>query len=312
MALKHKTLFAGLIGLITGAMWDEDHPVDAGGVTMEGGTATPAAEPGKLKLWARKLAGRILPASVDPNGMATWMQPFMGRNRVGMVLPIGNTSSQLPTVIGLPAAATVGTATSRTVETTSFFKSLRRFGYVSAATAGSIAAYRFGLTSMFWRGNAAGLGGFTLVMRVGASDAATVAGARLFVGISAGTINTIDPSTYSNMVCLGHDSADSTMHIMHNDGTGTATKINLGADFPANTLSEDVYELMLFCAPNSASMSYQVTRLNRPDIAPATGEITTDLPENTALMMPSIVRGNGPTALAVGFDLMGIYIETDN
>lgn len=309
MSLKHATPSSA--APLAPAKWDEDHVIDANGANMTAGAsipATPAA--GKIALWARTIAGRNLPASVDENGLACWMQPFLGRNRIGMVQAVGNSSAQL-TNWGIANTSIVGTATSRSVATTNFFTSLRRIGYVSSSTAGNLAKLTLSITSQFWRGNSAGLGGFTMVARWGTSDAATVASARTFVGMSAGSLNTLDPSTYTQLVGVGADSADSNLQIITNDGTGTATKIDLGANFPANTLSTDAYELMLFCPPNGSSIYYQVTRLGT-SVTPATGTISTDLPDATALMTPVIQRCNGPTALAVGLDFMHLYLETDN
>lgn len=314
MTVKHnKVSSAGASSdptLVGGTDWNDDHVVDSGGINMSASGTTPTTPAaGKIAMWARTIAGRNLPASVDENGLAVWMQPFLGRNRIGMVQAMGNSSAQL-TNWGIANTSVVGTATSRSVATTNFFTSLRRIGYVSSATAGNLAKLTLSLTSQFWRGNAAGLGGFTMVARWGTSDAATVSGARTFVGMSAGSLNTLDPSTYTQLIGVGADSADSNLQIITNDGTGTATKIDLGANFPANTLSTDAYELMLFCPPNGSSISYQVTRLGTAYVA--TGTITTDLPDATSLMTPVIQRCNGPTALAVGLDFMHLYMETDN
>jgi hypothetical protein len=280
---------------------------DKGAITMPV-IATPAAPAAdRLSIFAANRGGRLLPKSFGPAGLDTVLQPNIFGNSIGWFRPVGNSTTI--SLMGLNNTAS-GTATSRTVATTSLLASTRRAGFVSAATAGSSAGTRHG-SGQFWRGNAAGLGGFFFVARFGMSDAAAVAGARSFIGLSAtaGVLSNADPSTNTNIVGVGHDGADSNLSIIHNDGTGTATKVALGANFLANTLSADLYELALFAAPNGADVGYRVERLNTGDVA--SGTLTTDLPANTALLSPQLWRNNGATALAVGIDVVSQYIETD-
>jgi hypothetical protein len=188
--------------------------------------------------------------------------------------------------------------------------SMKRLGYVSAATAGASCGARLGALQ-FWRGNGSGLGGFTLIARFGISDALAVANARMFVGLRAATvvIGNVQPNTLLNIIGVGCLAGETNLSIYHNDGSGTATAINLGANFPTNTLSTDAYELALFCAPNGSEVSYAVRRLNTA--FEASGTITTDIPANTQLLAPQLWRNNGGTTLAVGLDMMSVYIETD-
>ena len=99
-------------------------------------------------------------------------------------------------------------------------------------------------------------------------------------------------------------------------GSVAQTPISLGANFPANTLSTDAYELALFAPANQTGIYYEVTRLNTGNVA--TGAITTDgaaitLPAPTALLTYSWnYRTNNATALSVGLDIMSDYIETDD
>ena len=70
-----------------------------------------------------------------------------------------------------------------------------------------------------------------------------------------------------------------------------------------------MYELILFAAPNGSTVNYQATRLNTGDVA--TGTLSTDLPVNTQFLSPQVWRNNGATALAVGIDIVHVYVETD-
>lgn len=314
MALKHTFVSAKADGgdatLVQPSSWNADHVVDGDGLAIVADTSTPTApSAGKVTLFGKLLAGRSLPGIIGPSGLDSLLQPFFGRNKIGMWNALGNTSSGPVSNFGLPAPTYSGSPTARVVATASLATSMRRIGVVSAATAGSIARATTGALQ-FFRGDAAGKGGFFAVWRFIPSDAATVADARTFVGLAGSSFGNVNPSSLLNMIGMGTDNGDATFSIMHNDGAGTATKIALGANFPDHALSDDVYELALFCAPNAATVSYQVTRLNTGDTA--SGDITTDLPASTTLMFPQFGRNNSTTALAVGLDVVGLYMESDN
>lgn len=314
MALKHAKTSGKTDGgdatLVQPSDWNGDHVIDSDGATLATRIDNPSApSAGNIVLFGRVLAGGALPAFIGPSGVASALQPFIGRNRIGIWAPIGN-SSGVPGSLGINAVSGTGAVTARNVATTNYFTTAQRNGYVSTGTAGSTAGFRLDKLQ-FWIGSSAGLGGFRTVIRFGCSDAATVADARTFVGMTGATtaIGNVNPSTLTNIIGVGTDSGESTLSIMHNDGSGTATKISLGANFPDHTLSTDLYELALFCAPNGSEVGYQVTRLNTGDVA--SGTITTDLPANTQLLAPQGWRNNGTTALAVGVDLINAYFEKD-
>lgn len=283
--------------------------VAAVGTSQLNDVATPSTPTGAVVMFGRNVAGRVLPAFVGPSGLNSILQPSFARNKIGYWAPIGN-STGLPLADGIAAPTSTGTATARNVATTNLLTSMRRLGYVSTAVAGNSCGARLAVLQ-FWRGNGAGLGGFTLVTRFGVSDAAIVANSRMFVGMQAATtaIGNVEPTTLLNIVGVGCNAGVTNLFIMHNDGAGAATTIDLGANFPSQTLSTDVYELALFCAPNGANIGYRVERLNTAFVA--SGTITTDMPANTQLLAPQLWRNNGATALAVGLDLMSLYIETD-
>ena len=313
MALKHAIVWAANGAKISGDDWNSgDHVVDGGGMLMNS-TVSPPAVPsaGNALFFARQKAGGVLPAFIGPSGLDFSLQPFLGGNAVSVWAPVGNTNSNSVSAFGTLAPSFTGTATQRNVNVTgSMLTAAKRTGCVSAATAGSTAMIRSQVGGQYSRGSSAGIGGFRAVFRFGCSDAATVAGARTFVGMSATSFSNIDPSTMVNMIGIGTDNGDSTFSIFHNDDTGTATKIPLGANFPDHTLSQDLYELAVFCAPNSDRIGWEVTRLNTGHVA--RGVATTDLPNATASLNPSFNRNNNATALAVAIDLVRLYIETDN
>ncbi len=274
-----------------------------------------SAENGHIALYAGSLGGRLMPRYVGPSGLDTALQPFIARNKVGYWCPPGGAAT-LPGVFGYTALTAVGTATTRTVTTTNVFTRMRRLGYVSAASAGSLASLRVAVAQVTT--GTGSLGGFHKVCRFGISDAADVAGARMFVGMAVSTSapTNVEPSTLTNCIGVGHRSADTNLHIFYG-GSSAQTPINLGANFPSNTRNTDAYDLTLF-APVSGDaagkVGWQVTRLGTEHVAsgwidPAGGVA---LPGSTTLMTYMwAYRTNNATALAVGLDLMSDYIETD-
>jgi len=274
-----------------------------------------APSAGTMRLYAKELAGRVLPRYIGPSGLDSFLQPLMARNKIGYWCPPGN-STVLPGVMGYTAPTTVGTTTARNITTANQLARMRRIGFVSATTVGSLASTRVAVAQITL-GNGSGLGGFMKVIRFATSDAATVSGARMFVGISATTTapTNVEPSTLINSVGVGHGAADTNLKLYYG-GSSAQTPIDLGANFPANTLSADVYELALYSSPNTAgTVSYEVTRLNTGDVA--TGDLTgtsgVQLPAPTTLMTYHwAYRTNNATALAVGLDIVSDYIETDS
>ena len=143
-----------------------------------------------------------------------------------------------------------------------------------------------------------------------ASDPSTVANARCFIGMvnTGAAVGNVNPSTLTHMVGIGADTGDANLQIMHNDGSGTATKVNLGSGFPANTLSADAYEAFFTVANDGASIAYTVRNLCTGNTA--SGTISTDLPAAEKTLAPQLWRNNGTTALAVNIDVMQFAVQT--
>ncbi len=268
--------------------------------------AVPSTDYGTI--FMKKIAGRMMAAQVGPSGLDTTLQANLGGNKVAVWMPPGG-STTVPGVFGMAALSATGTATSRAIATTNLLTRMTRLGYVSAATAGALAGVRE-TVAKYTTGAGPGLGGFFARYRFGVSDPATVAGARMFVGLDAITAapTNIDPSTKVNCIGVGQIAASNNLHIIYGNATAK-TPIDLDAAFPANT-NADPYELSLF-APPAGGCYWQVHRLNTPFVA--TGFLpSTEVPIATQLMCHQLWRCNNATARAVGLDVCGIYIETDH
>ena len=268
--------------------------------------AVPDADYGTI--FIKKIAGRAMAAQIGPSGLDTTLQANLGGNKVAMWMPSGGTATA-PGVFGMVALTAAGTATPRSVAVTNLLTRMTRIGYVSAATAGALAGVREA-AAKYTTGAGPGLGGFFARYRFGVSDAATVAGARMFIGLDALTAapTNTDPSTKINCIGVGQIATSDNLHIIRGNATAK-TPIDLGANFPANT-NGGAYELNLF-APPAGGCYWQVRRLNTT--FEATGFLpSTEIPIATQLLCHQLWRCNNATALAVGLDVCGIYIETDH
>ena len=293
----------------------------AGTSAFEGGGGTtdpldlsasnPSAPPANtVRMFGRKVAGRMYPAFVAPSGLDSSIQPFLARNKVGYWCPPGNANTA-PGVLGFTAPTVTGfTATARNVATTNRFTRMRRLGYVTAAIAGAVGQWRQ-VVAQYTTGGASGNGGFQYIVRFGISDAAVVAGARMFMGLrSVVTPTNVEPSTLTQCIGVGHGSADTNMRLYYG-GSAAQPSIDLGTGFPID-LSTTPYELAVSSPPNETRLDWEVTNLNTGGVL--TGSITgaaTVLPLETTLIGPWGYRTNNATALAVGLDVMSAYIYTD-
>lgn len=291
--------------------WNAEHVIDD--FLDFPAIATPAAPAANVvRLFGRNLGGRILPAIRGPSGIDTPLQPFLGRNKTAMFNVAGN--GGVDTQFGLPVTAT-GTAQTTTVVTTSTLGYFRRREWaVTTAAATAVVGLR-GSAQMFGLGGtAAGRGGFFLVWRWGIGRGATVATHRAFCGMrgAAAAPTDVNPSTLLNLCGMGYDSADTQIQFMHNDGTGAATKIPLGASFPKPAVNDStMYEIILFAPPGTTqSLSYLITNLLTGDTA--SGVVTTDLPDTTTLLNLDSYVSVGGTSSTIGIVNSGFYIETDN
>lgn len=284
--------------------WNEDHVLDAE-FTMPAvaSPATPAAD--KLNVFARKLGGRMMLAQIGPSGLDTTFQPNLGGNKCALWMPPGGATT-VPGVFGMAALTATGTATARTVATTNLLTRMTRLGYVSAATAAALAGAREAVAK-YTTGAGSGLGGFYVRYRFAPSDAANVAGARMFVGLSAstGAPTNVEPNTLVNSLGVCQLSTSSNLQI-YGAGASAGTPVDLGAGFPANG-NVAAYELTMF-SPAAGGCMWQVTRLDTGATAEGTFAA---VPLGTVLLCHQLWRTNNATALAVGLDICGIYIETD-
>ncbi len=304
------TLGAGTeVAVAVGTGWDIGMDIQSGGLQLaaQNDPAAPAA--GNLRIYAKDIAGRVMPKWIGPSGVDTPMQASLGFNRVSMIMPAGGTT--LTTFVGGfgTTFTNTGTAANPTPTTTSHLSSIRRATFSSGATAGTVASHRQSVQQV-WRGNAAGRGGFFYTIRFGTS--ALVAGNRGFVGLSdvITAPTNVDPltSTAGNKVGVGFNTNTGNWQLIANVAAAAPTVTDLGATLPLNTT--DIYELALFSAPNGTSIGYRLKNITTN--ASVSGSLASNIPANTIFLAPHFWITNNTTAAAAILNFSGWYLESDN
>lgn len=267
-------------------------------------TTVPATPTAGATHFTRKRSGQRRLSSVSPAGLVAEMQPSLDRQAAGWLRPLGN--GTVVSANGLAATA-IGTATAANWANSSFLASVRRISYISAAAAGSSGGVKHNVLQ-WWRGNAAGLGGFYFCCRFGfASIPATW---RMFVGMYGSTTSptNADPSSQINLIGIGKDAADTALQFMNNDGTSTATKSSSGLVLP---VANDVWEARIYAAPNSSQIDMSIEKLTAAGVIAEYTYSSTDLPATTQGLLPILWANNGTTAAVIDPHLVGMYLETD-
>lgn len=182
---------------------------------------------------------------------------------------------------------------------------------VTTVSASAVSGFRINATFIS-RGDVSNAGGFYLKMRWRPATGQTVATHRAFAGVrgSAAAPTDVNPSTLTNIIGMGWDSGDTNIQMMHNDGTGTATRIGLGSNFPRPTADRsNLYDIEIYAPRNGSEVRYRVTNVLTG--AETFGTITTDLPASSTLMTPLIYNSVGGTSSVIGTAIGSLFLVTE-
>lgn len=277
--------------------------------------SAPAAD--TLRVYARKLAGRMVPKWMPPSGVDNPMQSALYGNNIVMYVP--NTGTTAGINFGTPWA--VGTTVAHPAPTAGIYTQMKRTTSTNVVTTTN---QTLGVSSIvstaaqFWIGNSAGLGGFFFFARFGIETltAASPNATRLFVGLQSGTTSVLASDTIPAISCVGlwHDTTDgaNVINLLTKNGT-TATKNALtGAPSTPYTTGQ-AYDFYMYCKPADNVIYYRLDNFNTSTIL-VDSSVNTTLPANTTFMGPVVGMSNGTaniTAATVGIGVNRIYIESD-
>lgn len=284
--------------------------IDAGNLKLVS-TSDPTAPTGGVLLYSKSLAGRHLPKIIGPSGIDTIMQVGLSGNAIALVAPSNTTTAPTQTGITLTSSGTL--SSQLTIASANPWQATWRKRYASAATAGSVAGSRTAYTQ-YWRGNAAGFGGFWFRTQIGQN--LNVNGAQCFVGLCASTSVLATTagavSALVNCVGIGYDTTDASTgnwQLFHNDGSGTCTKVDLGTDAARNTTHG--YDLIIFCTSNAPSEIFVRVVNVHTGVTVIDTSISTNIPAVNVGMAYKSEMNNGAVASAVNIEIAKLYIDTD-
>lgn len=191
-----------------------------------------------------------------------------------------STTTASPQTLGVAVPTASATLVARSVANTNFASKVIGIGVTaSVVSSGRYSGLRG--SALLWYLGA----GFRFVASFNISDTAYGAGCRQFYGMQGSTADltftdAILVDSLINCIGVGSDALDTNLQIFHNDGTGLCTKIDLGANFPANrtvgAISTTIYDVQILNEPNQTNVHYRV--VNNETGAVATGTINSNLP----------------------------------
>lgn len=284
-------------------------------------TADPSApSDGTLRVYAKKIAQRHFLKMIGPAGVDSAFQTALFQNRILMFVPsTGTTGTGSGCGLG-PVWTSGGTVSHPTPSSTSpaISHQMRRTRYANVVTTtnqtlGIKAAAADTLN--YWRGNAAGLGGFFFAARfiVELYPAATV---RVFAGLTASSgTHVVASDTVLNNTCgLWHDTTDPSSGVgAFNFVTRDASTTTKQAITLANAIAAgNSYDFYMFCPPNGSTIYWRLDDVVN-GVTYENSTVTT-LPSATAFMGPQCAMSNGTanvTVTTVAIGIAGVYTESD-
>jgi hypothetical protein len=243
---------------------------------------------------------------------------YKRRYRVDAI-PGGTTFNYLG---GLTAFTATGTATAGTLATTNLHQSMPRVeAAVTTAAVGAVAGWRAG-QNIFRTGGGSGAlpyaGGFRFLMRFGIGRGiAANTNRRLFAGLSSSTVapTNVDPSTITNIIGVGADTADTNWQFMLR-GAGAVLKADTGIAKAVGADNEAFFELEIFARTNNGSdpqpviISFKDCTNGFPS-GNYGQEFTTNLPLGSVFLGPRVWGSTGATSATIGITLMEIITDIE-
>jgi hypothetical protein len=275
----------------------------------------PAAPTDTLYFYARKISGRVMPKWTPPSGLDNPVQAALFGNNIVMYMP--NTGTTVGLNLGTPWVAG-GTVSHPTPSSTSpaIVNQMKRTRLANIVTTTNQV---LGISSMasgvqqFWRGNAAGLGGFFFFTRfiVELWPAATV---RLFAGLSDQTTAVVASDTLAGNLCgllhITTDAATVLNFVTRNGSSSTSAAITLTGALAAG----QAFDFYMYAKPNDSTIYYRLDDVNAGTTL-VDSSATATLPTATAFMGPQVHMSNGTANTTVTTTAIGInriYVESDH
>jgi hypothetical protein len=262
-----------------------------------------------INILSKKIAGRSLPSFIDSSGVEYALMPSIGSVRYAYASAIG--SSTVLSTFGLTLTQ-VGTAGSSTPSFDSIYNSIRKANYsITIPSTSAVVSVRTS-GSNYGRGAVPNAGGFYQVFTFGCASGMSNLSKRLFCGMRAGSATSdVSPTTLTDIIGVGFDSGDSNFSFIHNDSSGTATKVDLGVNFPVPTVDAvNAYSVLLFSYPNGDDIYYEFKDIVNGNTI--SGSVNTDIPSQSTALLSYLYASVGGVSSVIGVSFMSLVIETNN
>jgi hypothetical protein len=200
---------------------------------------------------------------------------------------------------GIVLAAT-GTATAYAAANSSRVAAIPAVeALVTTAATTAVAGFRINALP-FRLGQIGGVGGLYMRGLIKNATGASTTTTRGFFGLrgASSAPTDVNPSSLTNIVGLGWDSGDANLSIIYNDASGTASKLNLGANFPRPTADRSAAWDFTILSDGSGNVYWAVSGLANG--ATASGVLTTDLPAGNTLLTYNSYISVGGTSAVIG------------
>lgn len=268
------------------------------------------------------IAGAFMPTMKGSNIKERMIAPLQGWTRFSSIT--GNSGAatiSIGTSHWTGGSCTLQGATGWSTANTNYVTRQCATQFISSAAAGNYGGfYTSGSASaQLYLGDGAGLGGFLFGLRFIPCD--TITDALMFVGLSTSTSAPTGaaPDALTNCIGVAKLAGSANLHIVYG-GSAAQTAIDLGANFPANGVKTNVYEIQIFSDTNdNTQVGYRVVRNpNGPsNNFEASGWLTnttpgTTLPASTAGLGPRAYRHNNATATAAVIAIVSGYAVSDH
>jgi hypothetical protein len=259
----------------------------------------------QLALFARSRAGRMLLHMMGPAGIDVACQPALFGNNIVFWMP--TTGTNVATGLGtLWTARNSGTSAAKShpaLATTNDLTTLKTALFGTGTTATGTSGEQSDL--QFFRGNAAGRGGWFFATRFGLS---AVSGTyRIFLGLSATNAAwSAAPSATASSIGIAKDEGDTNLQFLIRGAA--ATKVDTGV---APTVGA-VYDFLMFAPPNGGQISFRLANgVTGALLAESLTPSMANAPATTVFMAvwAMIMSATGTTAKELRVNRM--YCESD-
>lgn len=278
-------------------------------ISTSGSPAAPTA--GNLVLYSNNRSGNDELHTVPSVGTETIVQNSLGQKIIGR-LNVGLVGTIIATEFFNGVSVLVGTSgtTNKAYDATNMLPNYTQLRQTTAASTNTTAAVYVGNGSAgkaCLLGNNSFGGGGKLVVTFGFSTYASTQ--RIFVGYYANSgaapSTSTDPSSWLNTIGIGKDTGDTTLQVMYNDGSGSATKVETSVTPSVN----NVYRITIFVPSAGATVYATLEAMVKGSISVFNASSSTNIPATGSLLNQYCWANTGSGSSAIALAFIQMYEE---